>query len=181
MSGPSTVVIDASVAIAIARNEPAGAVAGAAIDRWTREGVRIVVPSHFWLEVANVLQRRHRWGGAAVFEAIHELDRLAFETAEVDRPLLLSAIDLSERFGLSAYDAAYLALTDALGGTLFTLDRALRAAAGSRAASPDRHRLSEPPATYEHAVTWPNYKRASAYLAKLRAEAARPSEAARPG
>ena len=30
------------------------------------------------------------------------------------------------------------------------------------------------PAPYEHAVTWPNYKGASAFLAKLRAEAARP-------
>lgn len=175
MSGPSTVVIDASVAVAIARREPDGAPAVAAINLWTRDGVRIVVPSHFWLEVTNTLQRRHRWGSAAVFEAIHELDRLAFETAEVDRPLLLSAIDLSERFGLSAYDAAYLALTDALGGTLFTLDRALRAAAGSRAASPDGHRLSESAVVYERAVTWPNYKHASAYLAKLRAEAARPS------
>jgi len=35
-------------------------------------------------------------------------------------------------------------------------------------------KLSETPAVYEHDVTWPNYKGASAFLAKLRAEAARP-------
>jgi len=30
------------------------------------------------------------------------------------------------------------------------------------------------PGVYEHPVTWPNYKGASAYLAKLRVQAGRP-------
>ena len=171
MSEPRPVVIDASVAIAIARSEPERPFATAAIARWTNEGVRTVVPSHFWLEVVNALVRRHRWDGAAVFEAIREIDSLEFETVELDRATLLSAVDLSERHGLSAYDAMYLALADALDGSLLTLDRRLEAAAGPRAASLGRHRLAETPATYEHAVTWPNYRGASAYLAQLRAEA----------
>ena len=33
------------------------------------------------------------------------------------------------------------------------------------------YRLHDAPAVYEHDVTWPNYKEASAYLAKLRTEA----------
>lgn len=174
MIEPRQVVIDASVAVAIIRNEPEGPRAAALIDRWTQDGARIVVPSHFWLEVTNALQRRHGWVGAAVFEAIHVLDRMAFDTLELDRAILLSAIDLSERHGLSSYDAMYLALAEALGGSLLTLDRRLRAAAGPRAASLDGRRISESVATYEHTVTWPNYKGASAFLAKLRAEAARP-------
>ena len=171
MIDPRPVVIDASIGIAIARSEPARTDATAAIGRWTGDGARIVVPSHFWLEVTNVLMRRHRWNGAATFEAIHELDDLALETVELDRPILLSAIDLTERHGLSSYDAMYLALADALDGLLLTLDHRLRMAAGPRATNLDGHRSSEVPEPYEHDVTWPNYKGASAYLAKLRAEA----------
>jgi predicted nucleic acid-binding protein len=164
-------VIDASIGIAISRSEPTRTDAAAAITRWTGQGARIVVPSHFWLEVTNVLMRRHRWNGAATFEAIHELDDLALETVELDRPTLLSAIDLTERRGLSSYDAMYLALADALDGVLVTLDRRLAMAAGPRATNINGRRSSESPLPYEHDVTWPNYKGASAYLAKLRAEA----------
>ena len=68
-------------------------------------------------------------------------------------------------------------LAETLVAPLATLDRALARAAGSRARflgpGDPGHRLSEPPAAYEHDVTWPNYKGASAYLSKLRAEAAR--------
>ena len=130
------------------------------------------MPSHFWLEVANALLRRHRWTSAATFEAIHELDRLRLETMELGQPTLLLAVSLAESYGLTPYDAMYLALAESMDGELLTFDRTLRAAAGPRAVALDgRHRLSEASAPYEHDVTWPSYKGASAYLAKLRAEA----------
>ena len=106
-----------------------------------------------------------------MFEAIHLLDRLGLETVDLDRPTILSAVDLAERHDLTPYDAMYLALADSIDGALMTFDRALRAAAGVRAVGVDGHRLSEASAPYEHDVTWPNYKGASAYLATLRAEA----------
>ena len=168
------IVIDASVAVSIVRKEPEGPAATTAIMEWTRDGTRIVVPSHFWLEVANAFTARRAWPGAKVLQAIHELDRLRFETAELDRALLILAIDMTERHGLTAYDAGYLALTVSLDGSLMTLDARLRAAAGSRALHFGPAKLSETPAVFEHDVTWPSYKGASAYLAKLRAEAARP-------
>ena len=132
------------------------------------------MPSHFWLEVANGLLMRWHWPGAEVLEAIHDLDRLRLETIELDRAAVVLAIDLSERHGLTAYDAAYLALAISMDASLVTFDDALRMAAGSRALHIGPARLSETPAPYEHPVTWPHYKGASAYLAKLRAEAARP-------
>jgi predicted nucleic acid-binding protein len=169
---PRVIVVDASIALAIALNEPEGPPAAAAISDWTRERARIVVPAHFWLEVTNSLLRRRHLPGAAVLEVIHSVDLLRFDTLDVDRAALVLAIDLGERHRLTSYDAAYLALAISLDGSLLTFDDALRTAAGARALPIGPPRLSEAPATYEHEVSWPNYKGASAFLAKLRAEAA---------
>lgn len=174
MTEPRPIVVDASVAISIVREEPEGPAAVAALSQWTRNGARIVVPSHFWLEVVNTLVRRYRWRGDAVLQSIHDLDRLRIETIDLDRAAVVLAIDMSERHRLTAYDATYLALAVALDGALMTLDAPLRMAAGPRALQFGPAKLSEMPAVYQHEVTWPNYKGASAYLAKLRAEAARP-------
>jgi predicted nucleic acid-binding protein len=172
--GPHAVVIDASIALAIVRAEPEAPAVTAALSEWTRAGARTVVPSHFWLEVANALLTRRRWTGEKVLQAIHELDRFRFETIDLDRAALLLTLDIGERHGLTTYDAAYLSLAISLDGSLATFDLALRTAAGTRAHHIGPARLSETPAVYEHDVTWPNYKGASAFLAKLRAEAARP-------
>jgi len=103
---------------------------------------------------------------------MHRLDTLGLETVETGRPLLLHAIDRIERHGLTAYDAMYLVLAESIDANLATFDRQLAAAAGPRAITFDEsHGLHEPPAVYERDVTWPSYKGASAYLAKLRAEA----------
>jgi predicted nucleic acid-binding protein len=174
MSEPRPVIVDASVAVAILRKEPEGAAAVSLISQWTRDGARMVVPSHFWLEVVNALVGRHRWPGADILQSIHDLDRLRVETVDLDRASVVLVIDVSERHRLTAYDAAYLALAVALDGSLMTLDARLRMAAGTRAIHLGPARLSEVPAVYEHPITWPTYKGASAYLAKLRAEAGRP-------
>lgn len=166
-------IIDASIAVAITRREPAGAAASDALEGWTRDRRRLIVPGHFWLEVANAFGAR-RLPGADVLQAIHELDAFGLETIETDRAQLILTIDLMERHGLTAYDAVYLALAITWDGLVVTFDAALRAAAADRFVHIGQPRLSETPQAYEHVVTWPNYKGASAFLAKLRAEAARP-------
>ena len=110
-----------------------------------------------------------------MLQAIHDLDEIGFETIPLDRPLLVLSIDMGERHRLTAYDAAYLALAVSMDASIATLDTALRAAAGARALHIGPTRMSETPAAYEHSVTWPDYKGASAFLARLRAEAARPA------
>jgi predicted nucleic acid-binding protein len=145
----------------------------AAAARWLREQRPVVVPQHFWLEISNVLLTRHGYDSAAVLEALHVLDDLVTETAAVDRPSLLLAIDRAERLGLSIYDAAYLALAESIDAELATMDRALEAAAGSRLVRIGAHRrLSEEPAPYgsPQPVSWPDYTGAASYLASLRAE-----------
>jgi predicted nucleic acid-binding protein len=172
---PPIVVIDASVAIALVRVEEQTPLILATFRDWSRMGTRLVVPRAFWWEVVNALAARHRFSGNEVLEAVHELETLEIESMDLDRGSLLLTISMVERFRLSAYDAMYLVLAASLDAPLATLDRALGRAAGSRARylgpADLGRRLSEPPTPDGHNVTWPNYKGASAYLAKLRTEA----------
>jgi predicted nucleic acid-binding protein len=171
------VVVDASVAVALVRVEEHTATIVGAFREWSRLGTRLVVPRAFWWEVVNALAAGHRYTGKEVLEAVHELETLGIESMDLDRGSLLLTITMVEQFRLSAHDAIYLVLAESLDAPLATLDRALARAAGSRARymgpADLGRRLSESPAPSAHDVTWPNYKGASAYLAKLRAEAAR--------
>jgi predicted nucleic acid-binding protein len=169
---PRPVVIDASVALALILDEPESNVLGGVLKAWIVAGRAALVPSHFWLEVVSRLSRVPGADGASMLAAIHRLDGLGLSTIDLSRAMLVQAIDRVERFRLTAYDAMYLVLAEDLDADLATLDRMLSVAAGSRAVTfHDDHHLHEAPAVYEHDVTWPNYKHASAYLAKLRAEA----------
>jgi predicted nucleic acid-binding protein len=174
------VIIDASIAMTRIRRQAGWEDVNARLAAWQTGGTSLLVPSHFWLEVSNGLTRRHRHTGRHVVEAIHRLDEIGLTTVEVDRPMLLLAVDRAERFVLTTYDAAYHALAESRDAMLFSTDRALLAAAGPRGVSPTDfgdHRLSEAPVAYgvERRSTWPDYSGASAYLAKLRSEATRPS------
>jgi len=176
----AAVVIDASVALARVRREPGWQDIDRMLRAWRTKGLVLCVPNHFWLEISNALIRGHRMPAAAVLEVVHHLDELGLETVELDRPLLVLALDLAERHGLTMYDAAYLAIAESLGSRLFSADLELVASAGSRGLSPSGmsdHRLSETLSEYrvERRSTWPDYSGASAYLARLRAEASRPA------
>ncbi|MBA2382232.1 MAG: type II toxin-antitoxin system VapC family toxin [Chloroflexi bacterium] len=174
------VVLDASIAITKVMQQVGAADVERRLRRWVATGTRLIVPSNFWLEVANALIRRHRVSGALLMETLFELDELGLETEEGGRPLLLLAMDRAERFGLMTYDATYLALAELVDATLYTSDRALLAAAGTRGLALDaggEHRLSETAGRYgePRRPTWPDYSGASAYLAQLRGEARRPA------
>jgi predicted nucleic acid-binding protein len=166
------VVIDASIALAIALEEPRAETAIRSIRGWSQTRRDRVVPSHFWYELVNGLGRRHGFTGQQILDAVFQAERFGLRTVNPDRGTLMLVIDRVERLGLSAYDALYLAVAESLKADLATFDRRLAAAAGLRAITFDEgHALHETPAAYEHDVTWPSYKDASAYLAKLRAEA----------
>lgn len=171
-AGPRPVVIDASAALAYLLGEPPGTSIASSLRTWVAQDRTIGVPAHFWLEVVNTLSRRPEWNGQRTIATLHRLDRIGIQTIEIDRPLLLRSIDLVERHRLTPYDAAYLAAAEVIDGELASLDRVLLAAAGTRAITfDDDLQAHDAPATYEHDITWPDYKEASAYLAHLRAEA----------
>ena len=172
------VVIDASVAIALIRREPERPAIRAAARQWAGEGLQLVVPSHFWVEVVNVLVRRYGQTESEVVEALATLDGLAIETIELDRPTLLLALVPMSQAGLSAYDALYLALAISTESHLATLDRRLAAAAGSRAilfAEGGPRRLAESPRAYERgadrARAWVRSPAVGAHIAELRRRA----------
>jgi predicted nucleic acid-binding protein len=167
----SPIVLDASAAIALIRREPAWPALAEVLRASAREAVRLLAPEAFWLEIVNVLVRRYGLPPSEVVEGLREMDDLGIDSVRLDRPLLLVTIDLQARFGLSAYDAAYLALAEVEDARLLTLDRQLTHAAGARAirlAGIGDGRLSEEPAEYGQPVDWARF---GAYLSRLRAEA----------
>ena len=165
------IVLDASAWIAFIRAESPGVMVSAVTSRHRLGSGRLIVPDHFWLELANVLIRRHGASPEDVVEAFLATDDLEIETIRTDRPTLLLALDLQHRHGLSAYDAVYLALAEAENARLLTLDTRLATAAGIRAIRLDPlgpHHVAEKPAPYVgEPVDWARF---GSYLARLRAE-----------
>ncbi len=119
-------VVDASIlAVALADDGPDGDAARARL-----RGETLTAPELVDLEVASVLRRQNRVGlldnGRAEL-ALTDLAALPMQRA-AHLPLLTRCWEL--RGNLTAYDAAYVALAEALDATLLTGDRGLAHAAG---------------------------------------------------
>jgi predicted nucleic acid-binding protein len=163
-------VLDASAAVAMIRQEDAQPEILRILDEHDGE---LLVPTFFWLEVINALIRRHGLPAGKVLEAVRELEELGMEAVESDRVARVMIIDSAERHRLTAYDAAYVILTEIADGKLLTTDLDQARAAGRRAMLVDAEgRISEPPAPYEVTPTWPTWRGAAAYLGELRRRAA---------
>jgi predicted nucleic acid-binding protein len=91
------IVVDASIAISLLVAEPASPKVRLLVRRWADLGAELIVPTHFWLEVTNVLSRRYRRPSQTTIEDLILLDGLGLRTLEADRPLLLLAIDAMAR------------------------------------------------------------------------------------
>jgi predicted nucleic acid-binding protein len=162
-------VLDASAGLKLVIQESDSASVAHLVSE--RQGTQIAVPEIFWLEVVNVLFRRHRYPAAAVLEAVRALHELGMSTLAADAASTVAVVDLMERHDLTAYDATYLALALALDADLATADHDLALAAGARALRIGSAGIAEEAASYlPRAATWPSWPDAGAYLAQLRAE-----------
>ena len=83
--------------------------------------VSVVVPALLFLELLNVAGRRWRWDEEALLELAEALGDLSFEVGEPDLQLVASWVAR----GLTAYDAAYVALADERDLALVTDDETI--------------------------------------------------------
>jgi predicted nucleic acid-binding protein len=165
----SGLVVDASAALKLLREEPGRAEVRQHLRERALAGNRIMVPPLLWLEIVNVLALRHRYPPDAIVEAIYELEQVGIATADVGRPGVLAVIDAVGRFGLTAYDAAYLVLAESADASLITADARLASAAGDRAILVGTEGgVAEASAIYATGPSWANWKGAAAYLGELR-------------
>ncbi len=125
-------VVDASAALAWCFEDEASSWSDGLLER-LRQGDQIVVPAHWPTEISNgllVAQRRKRikTGQAALFW--EELAHLPVETEPALTAVQAKTVlALSEKHGLTVYDAAYLELAQRRTLPLGTLDTDLRKAA----------------------------------------------------
>ena len=124
-------VLDASLTLAWHFFDEKSAATEALSVRASDEG--IVVPGHWYLEVANSLisgERRKRTTTDLSARFVEWLDSLPIEIDTLDDPAIFSLImPLARAHRLSVYDSLYLELAERRGLALATLDGALAAAA----------------------------------------------------
>ena len=126
-TGAMSAVVDASIAAAWLLPEEDSDAAEAVIMALSG---RPPVPSLFWHEARNILVTAERRGRIVAGEpaaAMGRLRRLPLEDAGAGSDGAVLALAIAH--GLSAYDAPYLALAQARGLPLATLDRKLAQAA----------------------------------------------------
>ena len=113
-------VLDASVVIKWFRSEGERHVDPARALRTSFEAGELLVfaPPLLRLEIVNVAGRRWQWGEAALVDLAASLDDLGFELSEPD----LVRVAHWTAHGLTAYDAAYVAVAEAVGARLVTDD-----------------------------------------------------------
>jgi len=122
----TVLVVDASVlVVALADDGADGDQARARL-----HGERLAMPELADLEIASVLRRQVRAGAVDARRAGLALDDLAALPAQraPHRPLLARCWEL--RDNLTVYDAAYVALAEAMRATLLTGDQRLARATG---------------------------------------------------
>lgn len=124
------IVVDASAVLEVLLRTPAGP---RIAERLFAEDETLHAPHLLDVEVAQVLRRYTRAGELNSARGLQALEDLAdFPLTRYPHDLFLPRI-WELRHNLTAYDAAYVALAEALAAPLLTRDAALASAAGQHA------------------------------------------------
>ena len=124
------IVVDASAILETLLQSPAAA---AVEERLFDEGLPLHAPHLIDLEATQVLRRYAATGQIEVARCREALDALRnFSLRRYSHDQLLERV-WELRHNLTAYDAVYVALAEALDATLLTRDRRLAAASGHHA------------------------------------------------
>lgn len=132
MSQCQPCVIDASVMIKLliaeAYSMEALHIVRELLSSLTVEKTTIIVPDLLFIECANILWKRTARGELTAEHGHVQLQRLRAMNIPVAPMLLLAerAFDMACQYGISAYDAAYVALAERHNAILLTADERLR-------------------------------------------------------
>jgi predicted nucleic acid-binding protein len=142
-------VVDASVGIKLFLVEPLADRADALFAALAATPpARLYVPDLFYVECTNILRKYVRHFGYSAESArqdVADLVRLSLQAVST-ASLAEAALDLALEHGLTAYDAAYVALAHKLSLPLVTADEALIRWLAGRGAGLDVRWLGEWPA-----------------------------------
>ncbi len=128
-----TLVVDSSAVLGLLLPDESQTPAARKLRTALDTAIRINVPAHWWMEMANgilMAERRKRLTQALGMEALALLAALNITTDDepVERSLA-TTVALARQQGLTAYDAAYLELAVRRGAALASQDQALLKAA----------------------------------------------------
>ncbi len=142
------VIVDTSIAIKWAIDEPDSPTAFKLLIQWYREGTPVIAPALLTYEMANVLHQQIRKGKITADEAAQTITYLLQEVLEIDLKkdpaFNVRAMQLANLYGLPAvYDAHYLALAEREDCEYWTADNRLLTAVKGKL--PWVHTLDEIP------------------------------------
>lgn len=124
MARNQTLVIDASVALKWFVNEINTKMALEVREELTHNIIPIV-PHLFFYEIANVLRYKPEFGSNDVKEIIHTLKEFQFKIESFDNDLIDITINIAYEYGITIYDASYVAISKKLQTNLITADNKL--------------------------------------------------------
>lgn len=118
----SEAVLDASVVLKWFATEQRGSSEARELRREYESGrLCVVAPALLFLELLDVAGRRWKWNRDALLELAADLEALSFEVGEPESQSVASWVAA----GLTAYDAAYVALAEERQLSLVTDDRTI--------------------------------------------------------
>lgn len=125
MSPPLQYVIDTNVGIKQFIDDPLTPKVNQLFDRLADQSVELFVPDLFFIESANVLCKYVRaklYAAEQVTADLQDLKALQFQVIPTKK-LIMEAAEISLKYGISAYDACYVSLSDRINTSLLTLDK----------------------------------------------------------
>ena len=92
-------------------------------DKYVKGLVDLIAPGLLFYEVANALRYNPRFGVEEVKNALKALEKLGISLYDFEGQLRDTSIELAYRFGITVYDAAYVALAVIQDAVLYTADK----------------------------------------------------------